>query len=134
MNFFTFYHSLRKKKQQVSRLNGSHRLILINTLVDSPRAIVVYPQKGYLFWTDWSSRNPKIERASSSGEDRVVLVNKTIMDKVLSKKSIGWPNGLTIDYPTDTVYWIDAKEDIIVKMDINGSMFFLFESITHKYF
>ena len=111
--------------RQVSRLDGSHRLILINTWVDSPRAIVVYPQKGYLFWTDWSSQNPKIERASLSGEDRVVLVNKTIMDDVLSKKSIGWPNGLTIDYPTDTIYWIDAKEDIIVKMGINGGMYYL---------
>ena len=47
------------------------------------------------------------------------------MDDVLSKKSIGWPNGLTIDYPTDTIYWIDAKEDIIVKMGINGGMYYL---------
>ncbi|XP_066928142.1 low-density lipoprotein receptor-related protein 1-like [Clytia hemisphaerica] len=104
---------------EVSRLNGSNRLILINAQVDSPRAIVVYPQKGYLFWTDWSSINPKIERASLCGEDRVVLVNKTYMDSIL-KKNIGWPNGLTIDYDTDTIYWVDAKTDIIVQMDLDG--------------
>jgi len=105
---------------QVSRLNGSHRLVLINSLIDSPRAIVLYPQKGYMFWTEWGD-TPKIERASLSGEDRLVLVNKTIMQENNLKKQIGWPNGLTIDYGNDKIYWVDAKYNIIVQMDIDGS-------------
>ena len=106
---------------QVSRLNGTHRLVLINSELESPRAIVLYPAKGLMFWTDWG-RNPKIERAAMDGSARTVLVNKTMFG---SKKVIGWPNGLTIDYGKDMIYWVDAKADFIASMDLNGSKAFI---------
>lgn len=55
-----------------------------------------------MYWTDWGVR-PKIERASLDGKDRVVLLNS----------SLGWPNGLALDYATGKLYWGDAKTDKI---------------------
>lgn len=55
-----------------------------------------------MYWTDWGE-HPKIERASLDGTDRVVLLNS----------SLGWPNGLAIDYSAGKLYWGDAKTDKI---------------------
>lgn len=56
----------------------------------------------YMYWTDWGEI-PKIERAALDGSDRVVLVNT----------SLGWPNGLALDYDEGKIYWGDAKTDKI---------------------
>ena len=50
-----------------------------------------------MFWTDWGS-NPKIERARMDGSERVAIVNSHLR----------WPNGITIDYGTSRIYWVDA--------------------------
>lgn len=106
----------------MSRLDGSNRLILINTEINSPRCIVVFPKKGYIFWTDWGSKDPKIERAFMNGDNRTVLVNKEKMKSVNnSEYSIAWPNGITIDYDAELLYWVDAKTDILVRMTLDGS-------------
>lgn len=55
-----------------------------------------------MYWTDWGE-HPKIERANLNGMDRVVLLNS----------SLGWPNGLAIDYAAGKLYWGDAKTDKI---------------------
>lgn len=55
-----------------------------------------------MYWTDWGD-HPKIERANLDGTDRVVLLNS----------SLGWPNGLAIDYAAGKLYWGDAKTDKI---------------------
>ncbi|KAG7231032.1 hypothetical protein INR49_025062, partial [Caranx melampygus] len=86
----------------VTRLNGTSRKILISENLDEPRAIVLDPVNGYMYWTDWGE-HPKIERANLDGTDRVVLLNS----------SLGWPNGLAIDYAAGKLYWGDAKTDKI---------------------
>ena len=53
----------------------SHRAILIQENMQNPRAIVVDPSRGLLFWSDWDNDQPRIERATMSGQDRVVLFN-----------------------------------------------------------
>lgn len=40
--------------------------------------------------------------------------------RVLHSLHLNWPNALTIDYPTGTLYWADAKLHIIESSDING--------------
>lgn len=59
-----------------------------------------------MFWSDWGER-PKIERANLDGTDRLVLLNT----------SLGWPNGLALDYATGKLYWGDAKTD---KIEVGG--------------
>ena len=53
----------------------------------------------------------------------MILVNSVIISKI---GKIGWPNGLTIDYDTDTIYWVDALHDNIMTMDLDGG--YLFEN------
>lgn len=55
-----------------------------------------------MYWTDWGEV-PKIERADLDGTERLVLVNT----------SLGWPNGLALDYQERRIYWGDAKTDKI---------------------
>ena len=62
-----------------------------------------------MYWTDWGI-HPKIERAGLDGSHRVTLVDS----------SIGWPNGITIDFLRRKIYWADAKLDKIEVMNLNG--------------
>ena len=55
-----------------------------------------------MYWTDWGE-NPKIERATLDGSERLVLLNS----------SLGWPNGLALDHAAGKLYWGDAKTDKI---------------------
>lgn len=34
---------------------------------------------------------------------------------------LGWPNGLTVDYEANHLYWADAREDYIAMCDFNGN-------------
>jgi len=56
----------------------------------------------YMYWTDWGEV-PKIERADLDGTERHVMANT----------SLGWPNGLALDYHQRKIYWGDAKTDKI---------------------
>jgi len=87
--------------------NTTIRRTLFSVNITHPRAIVVYPEQGLMFWTDWveylSSQKSKIERATMDGTYRSVWV----MDQ------LHWPNGLSIDYASNRLYWCDAYYDRI---------------------
>lgn len=63
-----------------------------------------------MFWTEWGS-TPKIERAYLNGKNRQTIVSS----------SIGWPNGITLDLTTKTIYWVDADTDKIESADYSGN-------------
>lgn len=33
---------------------------------------------------------------------------------------VQWPNGVTIDFFADRIYWVDAKGDYIASADLDG--------------
>ena len=70
-----------------------------------------------MYWTDWGDE-ARIERASMDGSDRRVLHNTDLT----------WPNGLTIDYPAQRIYWVDAFRDMIEYSNVDGSGRFLLAS------
>lgn len=76
--------------------------VLFNPVVSRPPNSSSFVSLSYMYWTDWGE-HPKIERANLDGTDRVVLLNS----------SLGWPNGLAIDYAAGKLYWGDAKTDKI---------------------
>lgn len=82
----------------VTTLNGTYKKTLIRDNLVNPRAIVVDPQRGMMYWTDWYRDNPTIEKAYMDGTDR----------KVFIESDLGLPNGLTIDYATQQICWGDA--------------------------
>lgn len=76
-----------------------------------------------MYWTDWGGV-AKIERASMDGSDR----------RVLHSTGLTWPNGLTIDYPAQRIYWVDASLDRIEYSNVDGTgRFVLFSGLAHPF-
>ncbi|XP_043269103.1 low-density lipoprotein receptor-related protein 4 isoform X2 [Venturia canescens] len=105
-----FWTDAGTSRIEVITLDTNIRHVLISSDLGKPRAIAVHPHYGYVFWTDWGS-NPKIERADMDGSDRTAIVTT----------SITWPNGLTIDYTTDRIFWTDAKPAFIESANLDGT-------------
>ena len=70
--------------------------IFLQRYIDTRTKIITFLYR-YLFWTDWG-RTPKIERSTMAGNQRRAIV----------MTDLGWPNGLSIDYDEDMIYWADA--------------------------
>ncbi|KAJ8675255.1 hypothetical protein QAD02_011041 [Eretmocerus hayati] len=100
-----------KNRIEVTSIDGRHRKVLFWTDIYQPRAIALVPMDGIFFWTDWGDV-PKIERASMNGDpaSRSVVVSDDIF----------WPNGLTVDYENELVYWVDGRYKFIAVMDYYG--------------
>ncbi len=80
------------------------RRVLVWSDLDMPRSIAVEPsESGLMFWSDWGSRQPKIEAASMDGSNRRILVDRNIV----------WPNGITLDKATKRLFWLEAKTNRI---------------------
>ncbi|OXU25251.1 hypothetical protein TSAR_015309 [Trichomalopsis sarcophagae] len=104
-----FWTDSGTRRVEVITLDTRVRHVLVSSDLDKPRAIAVHPHYGYVYWTDWGP-NPKIERADMDGSKRTALITDNIY----------WPNGLTIDYITDRIYWIDAKHRVIESASMRG--------------
>jgi len=78
------------------------KVIVANDLIE-PRGVAVAPELGWLFWSDWYDKRPKIERSNLDGNERIILL----------KEDLGWPNGITLDIKSRTLYFCDAKTDRI---------------------
>ncbi|XP_051792178.1 low-density lipoprotein receptor-related protein 2 [Erpetoichthys calabaricus] len=89
-------------------LEGKNRTYIAH--VPSPRAIIVDPCKGYMYWTDWSS-HAKIERATLGGNFRVPIINSSLV----------WPSGLTLDYEDGLLYWADTYLKTIERSSLTGA-------------
>ena len=79
-----------------------------------------------MFWTDWGY-NAKIERANMDGTGRVVLVDSDLT----------WPNGITIDYDRQLIYWVDAgnftRAIEYCDFDGNGRTVLITEMLIHPF-
>ncbi|KFD53736.1 hypothetical protein M513_05441 [Trichuris suis] len=99
---------------EAARFDGTWRTVIVSGEMQNLRALAIDPRKGLLFWTDWEESNPRIERCTLAGNGRV----HNLLE--VSQVSGGWPNGLTIDYIPERLYWIDAKTDSIHTVDYDG--------------
>ena len=63
-----------------------------------------------MYWTDWGQA-PHIGKAGMDGSGPRVIFNKTL----------GWPNALTIDYASQTLFWADANQDYIAMADLDAN-------------
>ena len=63
-----------------------------------------------MFWTDWGEE-PKVERAEMDSLHRRVII----------RKNIHWPSGLTIDYSVQKIYWTDSNLRYIDKANYDGT-------------
>ncbi|XP_030746611.1 low-density lipoprotein receptor-related protein 4 [Sitophilus oryzae] len=104
-----FWTDSGTKRVEVANLEGTQRAIIAASELDKPRAIAVHPGEALVFWTDWGP-NPKIERADMDGSNRKSIITESVF----------WPNGLTIDYVTNQLYWADAKHNVIETSALDG--------------
>lgn len=116
MLYFVDGMRLKIEAIQTSSSVGSRfrRTVIPASKLSKPRGIVVHPLAGYLFWTDWSATNPSVSRASLDGENKKDLFTAPLVQ---------WPNGITIDYIAERLYWVDANKDYIGSSDLNGKGF-----------
>ncbi|ERL86348.1 hypothetical protein D910_03756 [Dendroctonus ponderosae] len=105
-----YYIDSRKGTLNVlSTRNVTYRRTLLKNL-KRPRAIVVHPNRGFLFFSEWD-RPANISRAFTDGTNLTVFKNLTL----------GWPNGLSIDFETDRLYWCDALLDHVQHSNLDGT-------------
>lgn len=43
------------------------------------------------------------------------------MKTLISNDSVEWPNGLTVDYIAERLYWVDARHDYLASCDLHGN-------------
>ncbi|XP_014768390.1 sortilin-related receptor isoform X1 [Octopus bimaculoides] len=103
------------RKLEVVHKTGRFRRTLLRggDTLDKPRSITLKPHYGYLYWTDWSSTNPRIVKASMDCRNITYIVQ--------GKDNLVWPNGITIDHQMGRLYWTDAFLDQIVSSDLDGN-------------
>ncbi|CAF1581398.1 unnamed protein product, partial [Rotaria sordida] len=103
-----------------ARNNGSERLVIAGS--SRPRGIVVHPCKGLLFWSD-VGYYPSIRRSTLTGRQVTYIVTTNIR----------WPNGLTIDFDDDRIYWADAWFDRIERAEFDGTNRQVILTVVHPF-
>lgn len=77
---------------------------------DKPRGIAMDSCGGRVYWTNWASMKPSIERAFITGFGREPIITTAIR----------MPNALTLDHRAHKLYWGDARLDKIERCEYDG--------------
>lgn len=64
----------------------------------------------FMFFTKWGHSPPMLERALLDGSNRTTLVEHKIV----------YPYGVTVDFATQQVYWVDTYLDYIERVNYDG--------------
>jgi low-density lipoprotein receptor-related protein 4 len=104
-----FWTDSGTRRVEVATMDGSVRAVLAASDLDKPRAVAVHPGEALVFWTDWGP-NPKIESCFMDGSNRKSIITESVF----------WPNGLTIDFAVERIYWADAKHHVIENARFDG--------------
>ncbi|XP_061184425.1 low-density lipoprotein receptor-related protein 2-like [Saccostrea echinata] len=91
----------------VHRQSFLHKTLLSN--LHRPKDIVLYPSRGYLYWTKTGSIK-EIGRSYMDGTSKMYIATT----------NIGAPTGLAIDFTSNRLYWTDAIKNRIEYSDLNG--------------
>ncbi|XP_017777455.1 PREDICTED: low-density lipoprotein receptor-related protein 1 [Nicrophorus vespilloides] len=104
--------SISKVNLTVDGLNATQVEVVIKfSTRDKPRGIAVDSCGGRLYWTNWNSAEPSIERALLSGFYKEFIITTDIR----------MPNGLTLDHKAQKLYWSDARLDKIERCEYDGT-------------
>ncbi|XP_043278343.1 vitellogenin receptor-like [Venturia canescens] len=105
-----YFMDVSEKYMGVCTEDGSYCTKILNSTTDTPGGLVLNPKKGEMFWSDYG-QNPAIWQAGMDGSE----------EKTILTENLGCPKGLTIDYSTERLYWIDSKLKTVESMDLNGN-------------
>lgn len=104
----------QERSLRVCELDGRYCRTLIRDRIAQPKAIVVHPARGYLYFTEWSLQ-AYIARVSMDGAPWAA----DPIEK-LAENDLGWPNALALDYFADKLFWADAHLNEIGFMSLDG--------------
>uniref|UniRef100_A0A4X2LNB8 EGF-like domain-containing protein n=1 Tax=Vombatus ursinus TaxID=29139 RepID=A0A4X2LNB8_VOMUR len=90
----------------VANLDGRFRRKLILYSKTDKKNVCLNRQ---VYWTDWADR-AYIGRVGMDGTNKTVIIST----------KLSWPNGITIDYTNDKLYWSDAHLSYIEFSDLEG--------------
>eukprot|EP00795_Rhopilema_esculentum_P005428 gene5428-601_t len=101
------------KKIEVAEMDGTKNTDLVEfNATGQPRAIACDPNEGYLYWTDWGSQ---------AGIERIGMDGDNSTRQHLISDNIVWPNGLTLDFAQNKMYWVDSKLKRLEVANMDGS-------------
>ncbi|XP_016139265.1 low-density lipoprotein receptor-related protein 1-like [Sinocyclocheilus grahami] len=106
-----------KKTISVAKLEKASqtRKTLIEGKMTHPRAIVVDPSHGMMYWSDWEEEPKETNR----GSIKKAWMDGSNADILLTSKTVLWPNGLSLDSQQGILYWVDAYYDRIEMVLLN---------------
>lgn len=99
-------------------LDGGQRVTVAKT-DEKPLDIVLDPSVKMMFW---STLERGIHAASMDGDNNVNIVSK----------AVEWPTGLTIDYPTQRLYWADHRKGTIETVLYDGKSRHIITTFTNR--
>ncbi len=105
-----YWSDTRANRIEMYCMSTKYRKTIIFKDLEEIRPVVVASKYGWLFWSDWSEKKPKIERSDLDGANRYIIV----------EQDIGWPNGLALDLENKLLYWGDARTDKIERVTMDG--------------
>ena len=44
-----------------------------------------------------------------------------LQEKLIGAPVVQWPNGISVDFVSDRIYWVDARTDYIASANLDGS-------------
>ena len=93
--------------------------------LDLPRAVVVDPSHGLIFWTQWGDKKPGVFRAGMDGSNVSHIVTEDVK----------WPNGIAYDSVANRLYWTEAKSGRIEFLDLltNERKIVLHDKVFHPF-
>ncbi|XP_077989412.1 low-density lipoprotein receptor-related protein 4-like [Glandiceps talaboti] len=71
----------------------------------------------HLYWCDLGNVG-KIEKSNLNGEERETIVSESDNGNLIAK-----PNGLTIDYVENRLYWVDISLKKVMSVDLGGNFY-----------
>lgn len=98
--------------RSIYSMNTDGSQIVMIARVERPRAILVDPCEGLMYFTDWGryGNTGKIYRSTMAGNDKKAIVEENLTQ----------PSGLAIDYEEKKLYWTDALREKIERSDLDG--------------
>lgn len=90
---------------------------------DKPRGIAVDSCGSRIYWTNWNTHHPSIERAFLTGFGREAII----------KTDIRMPNALTLDHKAQKLYWCDARLDKIERCEYDGTKRIILAKVTPQH-
>uniref|UniRef100_A0A3B4B6V0 Uncharacterized protein n=1 Tax=Periophthalmus magnuspinnatus TaxID=409849 RepID=A0A3B4B6V0_9GOBI len=92
---------------KVSELDG--RFVRKLCSISSKLDILFFAFTRFVYWTDWGDK-AFIGRVGMDGTNKTAVITT----------KLAWPNGITIDYTNDMLYWSDAHLNYIEYSDLDG--------------